>query len=131
MCRCPTPRTWKNSRCRPSPRSSRRPRPSATGEVMSKKPYDSLSIPPAARNENGVEVMRAAVVGQSFALSLRRSFDDPAAWGLLFATAARQMAHVYASELGGDEAMLLARLREAVDTDLDAAGDAGTVTAAR
>ena len=98
---------------------------------MSKKPYDSLGIPPAARNESGAEVMRAAVVGQSFALSLRRGFDDPAAWGLLFATAARQVAHIYASELGGDEAMLLARIREAFDTDLDSGGDIGTVTAAR
>jgi hypothetical protein len=98
---------------------------------MSKKPYDSLSIPPAARSGGGAEVMRAAVVGESFALSLRRGFDDPAAWGLLFATAARQVAHIYAAELGGDEGMLLARIREAFDTDLDSAGDAGTVTATR
>jgi hypothetical protein len=98
---------------------------------MAKKPYDSLSIPPAARSEGGAEVMRAAVVGQSFALALRRGFDDPAAWGLLLATAARQVAHIYVTELGGDEAMLLARIREAFDTDLDSAGDAGTVTATR
>jgi hypothetical protein len=98
---------------------------------MSKEPYDSLGIPPAARNEGGIEVMRAAVLGQSFALSLRRGFDDPAAWGLLLATAARQVAHIYASERGGDEAMLLARIREAFDTDLDSDGDAGTITAAR
>jgi hypothetical protein len=50
---------------------------------------------------------------------------------LLFATAARQVAHIYAAELGGDEGMLLARIREAFDTDLDSAGDAGTVTATR
>jgi hypothetical protein len=98
---------------------------------MSKKPYDSLSIPPAARSEGGAEVMRAAVVGQSFALALRRGFDDPAAWGLLLATAARQVAHIYVTELGGDEAMLLARIREAFDTDLNSTGDAGTVTATR
>ena len=99
---------------------------------MSKKPYDSLGIPPAARNEGATEVMRAAVLEKSFALSLRRGFDDPAAWGLLLATAARQVAHIYVSELGGDEAMLLARIREAFDTDLDSAtGDAGTITAAR
>ena len=98
---------------------------------MAKKPYDSLSIPPAGRNEGGAEVMRAAVVGQSFALSLRRGFDDPAAWGLLLATAARQVANIYATELGGDEQMLLARIREAFETDLDSAGDAGTLTATR
>jgi len=98
---------------------------------MAKKPYDSLSIPPAGRNEGGAEVMRAAVVGESFALSLRRGFDDPAAWGLLLATAARQVAHIYVTERGGDEAMLLARIREAFDTDLDSGGDAGSVTATR
>jgi hypothetical protein len=98
---------------------------------MSRKPYDSLGIPPAARNEGGAELMRAAVVGQSFALSLRRGFDDPAAWGLMLATAARQVAHIYASESGGSEEMMLARIREAFDTDLNSAGDAGTVTAAR
>jgi len=98
---------------------------------MAKKPYDSLSIPPAGRNEGGAEVMRAAVVGESFALSLRPGFDDPAAWGLLLATAARQVANIYASERGGDEQMLLARIREAFDTDLDSDGDAGTITATR
>jgi Domain of unknown function (DUF5076) len=98
---------------------------------MAKKPYDSLSIPPAGRNEGGAEVMRAAVVGESFALSLRRGFEDPAAWGLLLATAARQVVQIYVTERGGDEAMLLARIREAFDSDLDSASDAGTVTATR
>jgi Domain of unknown function (DUF5076) len=98
---------------------------------MSKKPYDSLSIPPAARSGGGAEVLRAAVVGESFALSLRRGFDDPAGWGLLLATVARQVAHIYATELGGDEGMLRARIREAFDTDLDSESDAGTITATR
>ncbi|HXW23107.1 MAG TPA: DUF5076 domain-containing protein [Xanthobacteraceae bacterium] len=98
---------------------------------MSKKPYDSLGIPPAARNEGGAELMRAAVVGQKFALSLRRGFDDPAAWGLMLATAARQVARIYAEESGGPEDMMLARIREAFDADLNEAGDAGTVTAVR
>jgi uncharacterized protein DUF5076 len=98
---------------------------------MSKKPYDSLSIPPAARSEGGVEVLRAAALEKSFALSLRRGFDDPAAWGLLLATAARQVAHIYVKDLGGDEAMLLARIREAFDTDLDSDSDAGSITATR
>jgi hypothetical protein len=34
-------------------------------------------------------------------------------------------------DLGGDEAMLLARIREAFDTDLDSDSDAGTITATR
>ena len=56
----------------------------------------------------------------------------PPRWKVpLVAPAARQVAHIYAAELGGDEGILLARIREAFDTDLDSAGDAGTVTATR
>jgi hypothetical protein len=98
---------------------------------MSKKPYDSLSIPPAARNEGGAELMRAAIVGQSFAMSLRRGFDDPAAWGALLATAARQVAQIYAGELGGPATDALAIIREAFEADLNSDSDAGTITAAR
>ena len=72
---------------------------------MSKKPYDSLGIPPAARNEGGAEVLRAAVVGQGLAMSMRRGFDDPAAWGALLATAARQVAQIYGRETGVGEAV--------------------------
>jgi hypothetical protein len=98
---------------------------------MSKKPYDSLGIPPAARTEGGAELMRAAVVGQKFAMSLRRGFDDPAAWGVLLATAARQVARIYAGESGAPEEAVLARIREAFDADVASDSDAGTVTAAR
>jgi hypothetical protein len=98
---------------------------------MSKKPYDSLSIPPGARNEGGAEVMRAAVVGPKFAMSLRRGFDDPAAWGVLLATAARQVAGIYAGEQGAPADEALARIRAAFDADLNSDSDPGTVTAAR
>jgi hypothetical protein len=98
---------------------------------MSKKPYDSLGIPPAGRNEGGAELMRAAVVGEKLAMSLRRGFDDPAAWGALLATAARQVAQIYASESGASAEAALARIREAFDADLSSESDAGTVTAAR
>ena len=67
---------------------------------MAKKPYDTLGIPPAARSEGGIEVLRAAVVGQNLAMSLRRAFDDPALWGALLATVARQAAQIYAKDTG-------------------------------
>jgi len=98
---------------------------------MSKKPYDSLGIPPAARNEGGAELMRAAVVGDKLAMSLRRGFDDPATWGALLATAARQVAQIYASETGTPAEATLARIREVFDADLSSEAVAGTVTAAR
>jgi len=98
---------------------------------MTKKSYDSLGIPPAARNEGGAEVLRVAVVGQGLAMSVRRAFDDPAAWGALLATAARQVAQIYASETGVSEEAARARIREVFEADLESGEDAGTVTAAR
>jgi len=98
---------------------------------MSKKPYDSLGIPPAARNEGGAEVLRAAVVGQGLAMSMRRGFDDPAAWGALLATAARQVAQIYGRETGVGEEAALARIRETFVEDLESGTEAGSVTAAR
>ena|SRR5437588_9589035 len=98
---------------------------------MAKKPYDSLGIPPAARNEGGVEVLRAAVVGQNLTMSLRRAFDDPAAWGALLATAARQVSQIYANETGMSEEAARARIREVFEVDLESGEDAGTITASR
>jgi hypothetical protein len=99
---------------------------------MAKKPYDSLGIPPAARSEGGVELMRAAVVEQKLAMALRRGFDDPAAWGALLATAARQVAQIYATDTGVSVEAARARIREAFDADMNAADDdAGTITAVR
>ena len=68
-CRCPTPPISKSSRCRRSPKWSRRRKPSATGEdVMSAPfdhkpavPYQALQVPPAALERGGLEVLRCAV----------------------------------------------------------------------
>jgi hypothetical protein len=98
---------------------------------MSKKPYDSLGIPPAARSEGGFEVLRAAVSGEKLAMAMRRGFDDPAAWGALLATAARQVAQIYATETGASEEAARARIREAFDAEMSSPEDAGTITAAR
>ena len=98
---------------------------------MAKKPYDSLGIPPAARSEGGIEVLRAAVVGQNLAMSMRRAFDDPALWGALLATVAHQAAQIYAKETGGSEDAARERIREAFDNEMASNEDAGTVTAAR
>ena len=98
---------------------------------MAKKPYDSLGIPPAARNEGGFEVLRAAVVGQGLTMSMRRSFDDPALWGALLATVARQAAQIYAKETGASEDAARERIREAFESEMASSEDAGSITAIR
>ena len=76
-------------------------------------------------------MLRAAVVHPNLALSVRRSFDDPRAWGVLLATVALQVARIYATELGLDEKDTRARIRAAFESDLDSPGNVGTITAAR
>jgi hypothetical protein len=98
---------------------------------MTKQSYDALSIPPAARKQGGIEVLRAAVVHPNLALSVRRSFDDPRAWGVLLATVALQVSRIYATELGLDEKDTRAQIRAAFESDLDSPGDVGTITATR
>jgi len=98
---------------------------------MAKQTYDALSIPPAARKQGGVEVLRAAIVHPNLALSLRRSFDDPRAWGVLLATVALQVARIYATELGLDEEDTRARIRAAFEADLASPDDTGTITVVR
>ncbi|MBV9243520.1 MAG: DUF5076 domain-containing protein, partial [Methylobacteriaceae bacterium] len=45
--------------------------------------YNALQIPPGAQGKDGIEVLRAAVIEGGLHVTLRRAFDDPAAWGIL------------------------------------------------
>jgi hypothetical protein len=64
------------------------------------KKYDALSIPPAAREEGGVEVLRAGVSGDKLSVSLRSAFDDPQLWGSLLASVAFQVCDIYGQTTG-------------------------------
>ena len=66
---------------------------------MSQK-YDALSIPPAAQQEGGVEVLRAGISGDKLSVSLRSAFENPQLWGSLLASVARQVADVYGQTTG-------------------------------
>src|SRR5687767_1870966 len=97
MYQCPTPPISKNSLCRPLLKSSRRRRPSVTGEdVMST--YQALSIPPAGQERGGMEVLRSGIVDGELHVTLRPAFTDPQQWGRLLAEVARQVAGAYAHE---------------------------------
>ncbi|HEX9320505.1 MAG TPA: DUF5076 domain-containing protein [Xanthobacteraceae bacterium] len=98
---------------------------------MSKKPYEPLQIPPGARKAGGVEVLRAGVAEQNLTMSIRRAFDDPAAWGVLLATAGRQVARIYASEAGLKEDEVCAKILASFQAEMSSAEDPGTITAAR
>jgi|SRR4030081_733125 hypothetical protein len=98
---------------------------------MSKKQYEPLLIPPGAKKFGGVEVLRAGVAEQNLTMSIRRAFDDPAAWGVLLATAGRQVARIYATETGLEEDDVRARILESFRAEMDSAEDPGTITQAR
>ena len=98
---------------------------------MSKKPYDPLSIPPDARKFGGYELLRAGVAEEGLTMSIRRGFEDPAAWGALLATAGRQVARIYASEAGLKEDEVCAKILASFQAEMSSAEDPGTMTAAR
>src|SRR5438045_8708135 len=60
--------------------------------------YNALNPPPLVRDKAANEVMRVAVHNGELHMSLRRGFNDPSAWGLLFADAARHVARAYAHD---------------------------------
>jgi hypothetical protein len=76
-----------------------------------KPDFVELAIPPDARAQGGIEVLRAAVVDGAVSVALRRSFDDPATWGRLLADLARQAARAYALETDMSEDEAVERIR--------------------
>lgn len=87
---------------------------------MTDKPqFHALLAPPDALEKGGYEVLRASVVDGAVSVALRRSFDDPQTWGVLFVDLARHAARIYALEtgIGEDEAMGL--IRAGIEAELD------------
>ena len=86
-------------------------------------------IPPAALEQGGVEVLRAAIVDGGLHVSIRRAFDDPEAWGMLIADIARHVARIYATETKMSEDDVLERVRNIFEAEMDAPTDPGTTSA--
>jgi Domain of unknown function (DUF5076) len=91
--------------------------------------FEALHVPPAALEQGGVEVLRAAIVDGALHVSLRPAFDDPQAWGMLLADVARHVSRIYQSEGKAPEAQTLERVRMMFDAELDNPTDPGTTTA--
>ena len=79
---------------------------------------NSLAVPPVAtKNSDAVEVLRVwAVPGQAQEFTLRTTWKDPGAWGLLLVDVANQVAQAYKAE-GRDPNEVVARIRELWDAE--------------
>ena len=85
---------------------------------------NSLETPPIANADaNAVEVLRVwAAPGQPQQLTLRTTWKDAGAWGLLLADVARHAANAYGNE-GADPNVVLARIRELFDAEMSSPTD--------
>lgn len=80
---------------------------------------NALEPPPIANTESTAqEVLRVwAMPGKPQQLTLRTTWNDPGAWGLLLADIARHATNAYANE-GNDPKVVLARIRELFDAEM-------------
>ena len=79
---------------------------------------NSLAVPPVANeNRDAVEVLRVwAAPGNPQQLTLRTTWKDPGAWGLLLVDVAHHAAQAYKAE-GRDPKEVLVRIRELWDAE--------------
>lgn len=82
---------------------------------------DQLLIPEAAKlDQQSIEIIRVWIADQNQHFSLRVGlWDDPAAWGLLLADLARNIASAYEQDASLNREASLARIRQAFDTELE------------
>jgi hypothetical protein len=80
--------------------------------------YQALSVPPAAQERGGMEVLRSCIVGDELHVTLRTVFDDPQQWGRLLAEVARQVAGAYAHGQTFTASEALARITASFDTEI-------------
>lgn len=80
---------------------------------------NALEPPPIAHSESQAqEVLRVwAMPGSPQQLTLRPTWKDPGAWGLVLADVARHAANAYEHE-GSDPKVVLARIREMFDAEM-------------
>ena len=82
-----------------------------------KRPVNELAPPPMASDLSTSEVLRVwAGPDHPQQVTLRTTWPDPAAWGLLLVDIARHAAKAYARQ-GRDEAAVLQRIREGLSAE--------------
>lgn len=83
------------------------------------RPFDALQIPPAALDQGGMEIIRAAIINDGLHVTLRPVFDDARMWGRVLADVARQLANAYQHQNRGQAADVISQIRFGFDHDLN------------
>ena len=91
--------------------------------------FEALMLPPDVLEKGGIEILRASVVDGAVSVALRRSFEDPYTWGVLFVDLARHAARIYAMETGIPEDEALQAIAEGFRTELEDPTDPGSTEA--
>lgn len=78
-------------------------------------PYNAVKPPPSVDGKDANEVMRVAVHDGGLHFALRRAFNDPGVWGLVFVDAARHVARAFAHEKMCTEDEAIERIRTAFE----------------
>ena len=91
--------------------------------------FEALGLPPDVLEKGGVEILRASVVDGAVSVVLRRAFDDPFTWGVLFVDLARHAARVYAMETDISEAEAMAAISAGMRAEIDDPTDPGSTQA--
>lgn len=88
-------------------------------DTSQQRPFDALQIPPAALDQGGLEIIRAAIINDGLHVTLRPVFDDARMWGRVLADIARQLSTAYQHQDRGKAADIIAAIRFGFDTDLN------------
>jgi hypothetical protein len=83
-------------------------------------PYNPISPPAQVRDKDAHEVLRLAIFESEPYFALKRGFDDPVAWGVLFAEAARHVSRAYGHERLFTETEAISRIRTAFNEAISA-----------
>ena len=87
------------------------------------------ALPPDVLEKGGIEILRASVVDGAVSVALRRSFDDPFTWGVLFVDLARHAARIYALETELSEEQALEAIAAGFRAELEDPTDEGSTSA--
>jgi hypothetical protein len=91
--------------------------------------FEALALPPDVLEKGGIEILRASVVDGAVSVALRRSFDDPFTWGVLFVDLARHAARIYALETEISEEQALEAIAAGFRAELEDPSDEGSTSA--
>ena len=91
--------------------------------------FEALGLPPEVLEKGGIEILRASVVDGAVSVALRRAFDDPFTWGVLFVDLARHAARVYAMETDISEEEAMDAIQSGMRAELDDPSDTGSTQA--